>query len=583
MSRRLKIIGLLGVLLGGALAAYVQPRTARAGGPSPSISTFLEGHCLACHNGAAKKGNLDLAALKLDLAAAPGLAIWIKIHDRVEAGEMPPKGAPRPDDAARAAFLKSLSASLRKADAEHIRREGRSVWRRMNRYEYENTLRDLFGSPWLDIREMLPEDGVAHRFNKSGEALSVSHVQMSRYLTAAEYALREVLATASSPASRIDRYYAREQHGFTSHVEFSQFNTASERATFPMLGNAADVAVLKREAPMTAGAADPAKREQESMGVVASSYEPLEIRFDKFRASAAGRYRLRLKANSFWAEPESAERWWRPSRDRLSSGRTIEPVTLYAEIPPRQVRRLGSFDVSPQPTLNEIEVYLLKGETIRPDAARLFRSRPPNWRNPLAQRDGQPGVAFRWLEVEGPIPEEQVARGRRLLFGDLPLKKGKNGIEVVSSNPSADAERLLRGFLARAYRRPVIEEDAQQFLKLAERSLKSGVGFTEAMLTAYSAVLCSPSFVTLEEAPGALDDYALASRLSYFLWNSEPDEKLRELARQGSLRRPAVLHAQTERMLADPKARRFVNSFLDYWLDLRKINQTSPDENLYPD
>lgn len=584
MFRRLKIISLFGVLLGGALAVYVQPRTAGAGGEqSPTISAFLEEHCLACHNGAARKGNLDLTALKLDLAAAPGLADWIKIHDRVEAGEMPPKGAPRPDDAARAAFLKSLSGVLRKADAELIRREGRSVWRRMNRYEYENTLRDLFGAPWLDIREMLPEDGVAHRFNKSGEALSVSHVQMSRYLTAAEYALREVLATASAPSSQVKRYYARDQHGFTSHVEFSQFNTASERATFPMLGNAADVAVLKREAPMTAGAADPAKREQESMGVVAGSYEPLEIRFDHFRAPASGRYKLRLNANSFWAEPESAERWWRPSRDRLSAGRTIEPVTLYAEIPPRQVRRLGSFDVRPEPTLNEVDVYLLKGETIRPDAARLFRSRPPNWRNPLAQRDGQPGVAFRWLEVEGPIPEEPIAQGRRLLVGDLPLKKGKSGMEVVSANPRADAEKLLRGFLARAYRRPVVEDDVLQFLKPAETALKTGVGFTEAMITAYSAVLCSPAFVTLEEKPGVLDDDALATRLSYFLWNSEPDVKLRELARQGMLRRPAVLRAQAERLLADPKARRFINSFLDYWLDLRKINQTSPDENLYPD
>ena len=94
---------------------------------------------------------------------------------------------------------------------------------------------------------------------------------------------------------------------------------------------------------------------------------------------------MRVNAHSFWAGPESEKRWWKPSRDNLSAWRTREPVTLYAEIPPRQVRWLGSFDVKPEFSVNEIEVYLLKDETIRPDAARLFRSRPPNWRNPLAQ------------------------------------------------------------------------------------------------------------------------------------------------------------------------------------------------------
>jgi hypothetical protein len=471
------------------------------------------------------------------------------------------------------------------ADEARLKREGRSTWRRMNRYEYENTLRDLLGAPWLKVKEMLPEDGEAYRFNKVGEALGVSHVQMSRYLAAAEYALREVMAQeAARPETTTKRFYTREQPAFFRKVEFSQFNTASERAVFPILGNAADLSVLKRESPMTVGAADPVKRELEGMGVVASTYEPLEIRFNKFKAPVSGRYKLRVNAHTFWAGPESEQRWWRPSRTELSAGRTQEPVTLYAEIPPREVRRLGAFDVKAEPSINEIEVYLVKGETIRPDAARLFRSRPPNWRNPLAQQDGQPGVSFRWMEVEGPLLDEWPGKGHRLMFGDLPISKNSKGQgEVVSQNPRADAERLLRGFLQQAYRRPVENADVQRFLKLAETALQSGVGFTEAMITAYSAVLCSPAFVTMEEKPGALDNYAIATRLAYFIWNSEPDAQLRELAKKGELRKPQVLRAETERLLADSRADRFVNSFLDYWLDLRKINNTSPDETLYPD
>src|SRR6185437_1075022 len=104
-----------------------------------------------------------------------------------------------------------------------------------------------------------------------------------------------------------------------------------------------------------------------------------------------------------------------------------------------------------------------------------------------------------------------------------------------------------------------------------------------AMIAAYTGVLCSPEFLTMEEKPGPLDDYALAERLSYFLWNSEPDARLRSLAAQKQLHKRAVLAAETDRMLADPRANQFVDAFLDYWLDLRKTDSTSPDEFLYPD
>jgi hypothetical protein len=570
---------------------YPRPQTAGAGALKPissiNVHDFLAANCFGCHDGQTKKGNLDLTSLKFDPADATAFAVWVKVHDRVRDGEMPPKGMEQPDATTRAAFLKGLAGPMIAADEARVRREGRAAWRRMNRYEYENTLRDLLGAPWLQIKELLPEDGEAYRFNKTSEALGVSHVQMSRYLMAAEQALREVMAReATPPDAAPKRYYAREQRAFTGKVEFSQFNTASERATFPLIGNAADVAVLKREAPMTVGAADPVKRELESMGVVASTYEPLEIRFNQFKAPVAGRYKLRVNAHSFWAGPESEAKWWKPSRTDASAGRTREPVTLYAEIPPRQMRYLGSFDVKPEASVNEIEVYVLKDETIRPDAARLFRSRPPNWRNPLAQKDGQPGVAFRWLEVEGPICDQWPGQGHRLMFGDLPITGRDAKCCVSTQNPHADAanaESLLRGFLRQAYRRPVAEEDVHGFLKLADKALNSGVSFTDAMITTYSAVLCSPAFVTLEEKPGRLDDHALAARLAYFLWNSGPDATLRELANQGALRKPAVLRAQTDRMLADAKAQRFVAAFLDYWLDLRKVNNTSPDEVLYAD
>jgi hypothetical protein len=141
----------------------------------------------------------------------------------------------------------------------------------------------------------------------------------------------------------------------------------------------------------------------------------------------------------------------------------------------------------------------------------------------------------------------------------------------------------LRAFLKKAYRRPAAEADVKRFLALFDDQMKKGEGFTRSMLSMYMGVLSSPGFVFVEERPGRLDDRALATRLSLFLWNSVPDDTLRDLADRGELHRPDVLRAQTERLLDDPKSRRFVEAFTDYWPDLRKIDDTSPSTTLYND
>jgi hypothetical protein len=612
-------LGSMALLAVAASVGYTKvPPAAPKATPMPSTAqAFLRKNCLACHSKTNPSGKLDLTTAFLPDNRS-NFQLWVKVIDRVAAGEMPPKTARQPAPAARKSFLAALTQPLLAADDARVRREGRSTWRRMNRYEYENTLRDVLDAPWLQIREMLPEDGLQARFNKVGDALDVSHVQMSRYLAAAGYALREVLATpAVRPETTTRRYYAREQRSFGPRGD-----QAPERATFYLMGDAWDPAVgerptgprpmgmqRQRRPAITVGAADPVKRELEAVGMVASSYEPLTPRFDQFRAPVAGRYKLRMKARSFWAHPQNANRWWTPSMKELSVGRTQEPVTLYSALPQGVtsiLRKLGTLDYGPQAAVGEMEVWLLKGEAIMPDPARLFRSRPPNWHNPLATPEGQPGVAFHWLEVEGPLFDEWPTRPQRLLAGGLPLKppapaadtSDSSGnfefrapppdttprpVEIVSSDPDRDGERLVRSFMQRALRRPVQDAEIQPFVKLFRTARDAGTSFTEALITAYTGVLCSPAFITLEERPGPLDDHALASRLSYFLWNSEPDAALRSLADRGALRDPQELARQTDRMLGDPKAQRFVEGFLDYWLDLRKTGNTNPDETLYPD
>jgi hypothetical protein len=182
--------------------------------------------------------------------------------------------------------------------------------------------------------------------------------------------------------------------------------------------------------------------------------------------------------------------------------------------------------------------------------------------------------------VAPPSPPGEEAGPPRNRFGP---RTQDVGVEVITNHPREDAERLLRAFMTRAYRRPVEEAHVRLFLELFNREFEQGRGFARSLLSAYTAVLASPGFVYVQEEPGKLSGYALATRLALFLWNSEPDAELRSLAATGRLSKPGVLEAQTERLLNDPKSRRFVEAFTDYWLDLRKINDSSPSTTLYND
>jgi Protein of unknown function (DUF1592)/Protein of unknown function (DUF1588)/Protein of unknown function (DUF1587)/Protein of unknown function (DUF1585)/Protein of unknown function (DUF1595)/Planctomycete cytochrome C len=608
-ARSLSLMAIVGVLIPAVHAAdqVIAP-----------LRPFIEEHCADCHDGENKKGGLDLDSLNFVPADPVNLALWVKIYDRAHTGEMPPKKKPRPAAAEMAAFTAGIATPIIGFEHERMMREGRSTQRRLNRYEYENALRDLLEAPWLQVKAALPEDGEEYRFNKVGDRLDVSHVQLARYLGAADSALREAMAThATRPPTRTVRYYARDQPSFIGPMGETA-EGRPERGTFPVLGFEAQPAIRaeaakKPRGPVTVGAADPAQRELEGMGVLASAYEPIEPIFENFRAPVSGRYKLRFKTHSIWVGPGKGEKWYVANVDEVSKGRRSEPVTVYAESPPNLLRRLGGFDTSPEPGVHELEAWLIAGETVRGDASRLFRSRPgaDRWRNPYAEKDGQPGLVFRWLEVEGPFYDAWPTAGQTLLFGELSVvehaavkptlqpglapaaaeEEGSRyskytappGVEVISESPHKDAARLMLRFLSKAYRRPVGKPDVAPFLTVIDRALSAGFNFTDAMIAGYSAVLCSPEFLFLRESPGRLDDYALATRLSFFLWNSPPDEPLRALAARGKLHRPEILSAQTDRLLNDPKSRRFVDAFLDYWLDLRRIVATAPDAALYPD
>jgi hypothetical protein len=543
---------------------------------------FTDKYCSGCHNSAAKLGGLDLSTLPFEPNDPANLARWVKVHDRLTAGEMPPKAVrKRPDPVEQKTFLTELSGTITTAERNTAATTGRVTERRLNAYEYENALRDLLHAPWLQIKGQFPEDGEAYRYNKISSALDVSHVHVARYMSAADYAIRQAMSVQQTPTpTKITRFYAREQATLISKINSK--NQQGDRAAYPIIGLEPEREVYAKTAPMTVGPANPAKREREAIAWDSSNYVTgFTYRWDQFKAPVPGRYRIRFKGYTLWAAPLPAPKNHLPDWEHISRGRNDEAVNVYTRNGVLN-RHVGSFDLTPDPAVHDIgEVWLVAGETLVPDASRLYRSRPNNFRNPLMTPEGTPGVAFQWMEVEGPLQDKDTTAGYRLLFGNLPINaKG----EVTSTNPVRDEDRLMRGFLKAAYRRPRVDEvDVKRFVNLIEAQRKTGASFTEAMITGYTAVLSSPAFVYLNEKPGRLDNYALATRLALFLWNSLPDDELRARAARGELNRPVVLRAETERMLKDPKSRRFIDAFLDYWIDLRKMEDSTPSSSLYND
>jgi hypothetical protein len=326
-------------------------------------------------------------------------------------------------------------------------------------------------------------------------------------------------------------------------------------------------------------------------GVVMFSDGYMPTQLKKFRAMTDGFYRVRASVYTY--QPGETPLIMVALGGDVITGRG-------------ETHTIGYFDApTDQPKVVEFTDRLARGHTFK---LMPFRMPKPDYqiRQTGAENYKGPGLLVQWVEVEGPLATVWPPERHRRLFGDLPIEPvdetdAKNierankepskaeylyrliKQEVRSPQPAADADRFLRAFIPKAFRRPVAEEEMTPFLALVKGRLEQGYSFEQAMRVGYKAVLTSPEFLYLREKPGRLDDYALAARLSYFLWSSMPDEELLAAAQQGKLRQPAVLRAQTERLLASPKAKAFTTNFLGQWLDLRQIDFTTPDKKLYPE
>lgn len=539
----------------GGLVAFMTAELRAGDSPKPTnaVRNFLQTHCADCHADGASEGGLDLDRLGADLSDAAVLDVWIRIHDRVRDGEMPPPDASSLSKSDALKFADAIRGPLEHAHAK----QKATVLRRLNRREYENTLNDLFGTE-VELKSLLPADGRSHEFDNVGETLGISMVHLERYLSAADTVLDAAIAkTVHAPKQHhIDTHYAETREGKT-HLG----------KVWKQLPDGAVVFYQDFGYPD---------------GMLRTSSIP-----------KAGRYRITITGYAHQSD-------------------TPIPFYVGAKSFARGSERptLGYFDIPPlgedgEPTTVELEAFL--------DERYMLNIIPYGLvvRDYNIRRDGVdgydgPGLAIRKVTLDGPIQESFPSRGHRLIFDGWqrteiephpPSKREKSWYVPEFQLGSEDVDSAMKATLRRvaeaAMRRPATSTELQPYVQLfhAEWDRESNdepsaqaADPEEALRTAVAAILCSPDFLYFREPEGRLDDHALAVRLSYFLNRTFPDERLRADADAGGLVGNAnALIEHARRLLSDPKSTRLVEDFTDAWLNLRDMDQTSPDQKLFPE
>ncbi len=503
------------------------------------MQAFFRDHCFDCHRGADAEAGLDLASLPLDLSDAKTETRWVKIFDRVHDGQMPPPDAKAPAPSSLAAFLKSCGQWLRDSQVARDAEFGRVRARRLTRLEIERSLHHLLGID-IPLADQLPEDGRSAGFTTVADGQAISHFQLERHLTVVDVALDEAFRRALSPEDRYQRDFSARQ--------VARRNTRRRN----------------REPEMLNGQA-----------VVWSSGLIYYGRLPATTAPESGWYRFAVTVSGL-KPPASGGVW-----STVRSGLCVSSAPL--------LNHITAFEAAKEPQVVRFEAWLPRRHMleIRPSDATLKKARFSGGQVGVGEGGPQnvPGIAIDRLTME------RVHRGggdediRRLLFGDLTVAPAAGrgaAYQVVSDSPKEDVARLVQQFARRAFRRPVNSKQIAGYVALAQSALEAGDDLTAAVRAGYRAVLCSPRFMYLTEAPGKLDDHAVAARLSYFLTGGPPDGALAKLADAGRLQNPAAIRAEAHRLLTGAGGRRFVEDFAAQWLDLDQIDFTEPDRKLYP-
>ncbi len=538
-----------GLALGPVLLAGLVPAGVAARSFEPDVRPLVETSCMACH-GARTVTPLDIGSLGYDLTDRETFRAWERIYERVEKGEMPPAAARRPEAAAVETALGSLKRALTDANLA-ARGELRTPLRRLTRLEYAYTIADLLQvdeAVGLDLSQGLPAEADSGGFDTVAANQSMSPLHVRAYLEAADRALDAALQRGPRP----------------DPVEHRIEYVDSQYLPFIENAEALGLGIVKKLDDAYAAFFD-----------FGSTYT-FHSATEGFVASAPGRYRVTVDAYPYQAQT--------PVTVTVYRGKMAGVAASLDEL-------IGVFDLE-APREVELTPYLRPGDLIGLSVADLdvptgvfpqpVGGDPSKGYGGMKDYPGE-GIAFRTLTIEGPLLDSDVwppASTRQLLAG---VEFDDAGEIVLTKTPYRHVLDVVAEFAPRAFRRPLAPGELESYASLAAPLLVDGRPFVEAVRVPLRAILSAPAFLFQAGDAGMLDDFALASRLSYFLWRSMPDDALFAAARGGRLSEPAALRAQVDRMLGDSRSARFVRDFAGQAFRLYELRATSPDAGLYPE
>ncbi|MBI1333077.1 MAG: DUF1592 domain-containing protein [Armatimonadetes bacterium] len=467
------------------------------------VAPIVNKYCVDCHDDKDAPGGVRLTKGMTGTLALKDPALWQRIAKNVASKHMPPPKSPAPSDAQRQRMVEWIDTAF-KQNCD-LADPGRVTLRRLNREEYNNSVRDLLG---VSIRpaDDFPNDDVGYGFDNIGDVLSMSPLLMEKYLSASEKVVKDAIRL---PKTKIQ--------------------TVSGEALNVTSGGTAREGMMSMFSNGTAST--------------------------KFSVKQSGWYRIQVRAGEMHAGPENARLELKLNRDVLTTFQITDP---YA--------KPGSYVFPTKLTPGDWTV----GVTFTNDYYVA-----PQGNQPAQDRN----VGVYELQLVGPVEDNPIRTAfQRELIPTVPPK----------DQWETEARKSLEWFASRAYRRPITTEELDRLMVVFQMGAKADEGYERAMQIACQAVLCNPNFLFRVELDASnrardLNDFELASRLSYFLWSSLPDKTLYNVAKSGELRKPAVLKEQVARMLKDPKADSLVDDFAMQWLQLRKLYNFQPDKKLFPE
>ena len=489
-----------------------KPAAARSVDFAKEIKPVLAKYCYDCHGSEKQKGDLSLEAFADEAAVLKDRKTWEKVMKNLRNHEMPPSKKPQPAEPQRALVADWIEAKLFNVDCDHPD-PGRVTIRRLNRAEYNNTIRDLVGIDF-QAADDFPADDVGYGFDNIGDVLSMPPVLLEKYLAAADKIMARAIITDSTPKPTSKRFAATELEG-----------------TAPGEAAADGLRRLGREG---------------------------DVHFE-FNFPSDGEYILRARAYGEQAGPD--------------------PARLALSLDGREIKRFDVKAVRDAPQVYETRLQVTAG---RKKFAAAYLNNYKDLKTTDPKLRGDRNLVIDYLEIVSTslqpvvLPESH----KRILI-----------CQPAKGAPEPCAREIIGSFARRAYRRPVTPLELDRLVKLAQTAGDAEKNFERGIQVALTAVLVSPNFLFRGELmpepdnPASvhpINDFALASRLAYFLWSSMPDEELLAHAAKGQLRKKSVLDQQVRRMIHDPRSQALVENFSGQWLQTRNLARVTPDPKTFP-